>query len=130
MQTPEDLVLAKRIQTIRALTVDGASAVDFFEAVSLALTVLHDTVGASHPVVAFLNSVTSEAYWKAQAAARSVVRLYEEGGLRSPRLQIAHELEGGLLDIAQTQLSAAEKNSDPVTKGTQLAIASFLCGAA
>jgi len=42
---------------------------------------------------------------------------------------IAHEIEGDLLDIAQAQTQAAEKNTDPNQKQLQLAIAAFLAGA-
>jgi hypothetical protein len=58
-----------------------------------------------------------------------VIKLYDQGALKSPRLQIAHEIEGDLLDIAQAQLPASEK-ADPAAKQTRLAIAAFLAGAA
>jgi hypothetical protein len=56
-----------------------------------------------------------------------VVRLYDEGRLQSPRLVIAHEIEGSLLDIAQAQVEAAERAPD---KQVPLAVAAFLAGAA
>ena len=61
------------------------------------------------------------------AACRSVVTLYEQGGLRSPRLAIAHEIEGDILNIAEEQVKAAEKSTNATL---QLAIAAFLAGAA
>ena len=64
------------------------------------------------------------------AAARGVVTLFDEGGLTSPRLAIAHEIEGDLLNLAQSQTEAAEKASDAVNKRVHLAIAAFLAGAA
>ena len=64
------------------------------------------------------------------AACRSVITLHEEGGLNSPRLEIAHEIEGDILDIAQTQVEASEENTDATHKQLQIGIAAFLAGAA
>jgi hypothetical protein len=58
------------------------------------------------------------------------VALYEQGGFKSPRLAIAHEIEGNLLDIAQAQAQAGEANKDAGQKQIQLAVAAFLAGAA
>lgn len=66
---------------------------------------------------------------RALAGSKCVVTLYDEGGLTSPRLAIAHEIEGGFLDIAQAQAQEAEKATDPTKKQLQLAIAAFLAGA-
>ena len=63
-------------------------------------------------------------------AIRSVVTLYDQGGLRSPRLAIAHEIEGDILNIAQKQVEASEKSTDEIHKQIQLAISAFLAGAA
>ena len=60
------------------------------------------------------------------AATRAFVHLYDEGGLQSTRLAIAHEIEGSLLDIADTQVQSAERGSDSSQKQLQLAIAAFL----
>jgi len=49
---------------------------------------------------------------------------------RARALQIAHEIEGGILDIAQRQVEAAETARDPSQKQTHLAIGAFLAGAA
>lgn len=120
-----------RIKRIKSLTEQGKGSVDYFEAGGLALTLLHDTVGSSHPLSGILESRLKANDWTgSRAASRSVVSLYEEGSLTSPRLQIAHEIEGSLLDIAQTQVQAAEKNDDTHPKHVQLAIAAFLAGAA
>ena len=69
--------------------------------------------------------------WRnAVAASHSVITVYDEGGLRSPRLAIAHEIEGDILDIAQKQVAASERSADATHKQLQLAIAAFLAGAA
>jgi len=57
------------------------------------------------------------------------VALCEEGSLKSPRLAIAREIEGDILDIAQAQVQAAETSRDSAQKQLQLAIAAFLSGA-
>lgn len=63
-------------------------------------------------------------------ACRTLVSLYDQGALQSPRLRIAREIEGDLVGIAEAQFKAAEHAADPQTKQTHLAIAAFLCGAA
>ena len=73
---------------------------------------------------------SSERSSPAIAACRSVVTLYDEGGFSSPRLAIAHEIEGDILDIAQKQVAASERSADATHKQLQLAIAAFLAGAA
>jgi hypothetical protein len=102
-----------------------------YEAASLAQSVLHDTVGGAHPLLGSLRQALEKSDWtRAGAAARAVVHLYDEGRLQSPRLAIAHEIEGNLLDIADKQVQAAERASDASQKQLQLAIAAFLAGAA
>ena len=61
---------------------------------------------------------------------KNVVELFDEGVLISPRLAIAHEIEGDILDIAQGQVEASETNQDANHKQLQLGIAAFLAGAA
>lgn len=96
----------------------------------LAQSVLHDTLGDHHPVSGSTKSAIEKAdYTRAKAAAGSVVTLFDQGALTSPRLAIAHEIEGEILDIAQLQVQAAEENAGP-QKQLQLAIAAFLTGAA
>lgn len=120
----------KRIEQVRLLTRDGQGSFEFLEAAGLALTVLHDTVGGSHPLYAVLdNSLKKNDYQIALAASRGVATLFEQGGLKSPRLIIAHEIEGDLIDIAQAQAQRAENTKDSNQKQLQLAIAAFLAGA-
>jgi hypothetical protein len=76
------------------------------------------------------NALEKADYLRAVAAARGVIKLYEEGALTSPRLAIAHELDGDLVEIAQEQTQAAEKAVDPTATQVHLAIAAFLAGAA
>jgi hypothetical protein len=129
MATPEEETIKTRIQHIRHLSHEDQGATEFYEAANLAMSVLHDTVGGSHPLYGTLDDALKKSDWsRAVAAARGVIKLYEQGALKSPRLQIAHEIEGDLLDVAQRQGAAAE--TDSVQKQTRLAIAAFLAGAA
>ncbi len=129
--TNEDIPgLIERINRIRNLCSDKNSSSQYYEAANLAQTVLYDTVGSAHPLMVALSGALEDDKWvRAAAAARSVVTLYEEGGLRSPRLLIAHEIEGDLLEIAQSQAESAEKEKDVGHKQVHLAIAAFLAGA-
>jgi hypothetical protein len=78
-----------------------------------------------------INDALSKAdYSRALAAARAVITLYDGGGLTSPRLVIAHELEGDLLEIAQQQIQRAEAATGAEVKTVHLGIAAFLAGAA
>jgi hypothetical protein len=130
MASNESAAIKARIEKIKRLSGDEQGTTQYFEAASLAQTVLHDTVGGSHPLMAAIQSALEKGDWsRAVAASRGVVTLYEQGGLTSPRLAIAHEIEGDLLDIAQSQLQAAETNQVPEHKQLQLAIAAFLTGA-
>lgn len=130
MTTNEDATIRARIDRIRDLTAATKGSTHYYEAAGLARTVLHDTLGGSHPLMSDLDHALKSADWsRAQAASRAVVTLYEQGALKSARLVIAHEIEGDLLDIAQAQIQAAEKNSDANQKQLQLAIAAFLAGA-
>ncbi len=129
----EDLnaLIKGRIERIKFLTTERQGSHQYLEAGGLALTVLHDTVGGSHPLWAVLDNALKSKDWEgALAASRGIVILYEQGGLKSPRLAIAHEIEGNLLDIAQVQAQAAEANKDASQKQIQLAVAAFLAGAA
>ena len=130
MAASENATIKARIDRIRRLSSGEQGYTEFFEAASLAQTVLHDTVGGSHPLMAALRDALESSDWsRAVAAARGVVTLFDEGGLKSPRLAIAHEIEGDILDIAQTQLQAAEKAPDPAQRQLQLAVSAFLAGA-
>jgi hypothetical protein len=117
------------IDRIERLSEDPGSS-QWLEAGGLALSVLHGTVGYGHPLLAELNeALKSNSLYRVRAAIKSVVTLYNEGALTSPRLAIAHEIEGGLLDIAQQQVQGAERSTDPTVKRIQLAIAAFIAGA-
>ncbi len=119
-----------RIEQIKHLTHDERGSTQWLEAGGLSLTVLHDTVGGSHPLYAVLdNALKKNDFDGALAASRGVVTLYEQGSLKSPRLVIAHEIEGDLLDIAQGQAQAAETAKDANQKQLQLSISAFLAGA-
>jgi hypothetical protein len=123
--------LKGRIDLIEKLSRNDKGSSQWLEAGGLALSVLHDTVGYGHPLLAELNAaLKANNDYRVQAASRNVVTLYREGALTSPRLAIAHEIEGGLLDIAQEQVQEAEKSTDATKKQLQLAIAAFIAGAA
>ena len=99
--------------------------------IALSQTIVYDTLGTNHPLMKVLDhALKSKNWFDAFAASHSVVTLYEKGGLSSPRLAIAHEIEGDILDIAQKQVEASERNSDATHKQLQLGIAAFLAGAA
>ncbi len=119
------------IDHIRLLCGKDQGSNEYFEAAGLAQTILYDTVGGSHPMMAILSDALEKADWgRALAASRGVLKLFDEGGLTSPRLVIAHEIEGDLLDIAQSQMQAAEPAQDNSQKQVHLAIAAFLAGSA
>jgi len=123
-------IAKERINRIKHLTTSDQGSNEFFEAGGLSLTVLHDTVGGSHPLYTVLDNSLKKNDWNgALAASRGVVTLFEQGSLRSPRLAIAHEIEGDLLDIAQGQAQAAETAKEANQKQLQLAISAFLAGA-
>jgi hypothetical protein len=123
--------MRKRIDRVRSLADEKNGSREWFEAASTAQSLLHDTLGSGHPLSSSLRHALEKAdYDRAVAAARAVVHLYDEGGLQSPRLAIAHEIEGSLLDIADAQVQAAEPLSNPSEKQPRLAIAAFLAGAA
>jgi hypothetical protein len=128
-EDPNEAIKA-RIQRIEHLTGDDQGTNEYLEAGGLAMTVLNDTVGGSHPLYAVLeNALKSKDWAGALATSRGIVTLYKQGSLKSPRLAIAHEIEGHLLDIAQAQAQAAEINKDTNGRQLQLAISAFLAGA-
>ncbi len=75
-------------------------------------------------------AVTNGTWVRIAGVCRTLVTLYDQGALKSPRLTIAREIEGDILDIAQAQAQAAELAKDLSQKQVQLAIAAFLAGAA
>lgn len=130
MTTTDEAAIRTRIDRIRHLTGDDQGTTEFYEAASIAQSVVHDTVGGSHPIMAALENALKSADWlRARAASRGVVALYDEGALKSPRLAIAREIEGEILDIAQAQAEAAETAKDPAHRQVHLGIAAFLAGA-
>src|SRR5437899_6808521 len=130
MAATEDAAIKGRIDRIRHLSGDQQGSTDYFQAASLAQSVLHDTVGGSHPLMGALDSALKAADWgRAVAASRSVITLYDQGALQSPRLAIEQEIEGDILDVAQAQTAAAETSKDPIEKQVRLGIAAFLAGA-
>jgi hypothetical protein len=131
MTSNETASIKARIDKMRALNSDDQGATDFYEAATLAQTVLYDTLGGSHPLMGAIQNALEKGDWsRAVAGARGVITLFEQGALTSPRLAIAHEIEADLLNIAQAQMQAAESNSSTTQRQTQLAIAAFLAGAA
>jgi len=124
-------IIKSRVAEIRQLSGDRQGSIHWFEAANLALSVLHDTVGGSHPLMSAIRDALDKSdFSRAVAAARAVISLYDSGGLTSPRLTIAHELEGDLLEIAQQQVQRAEAASDAQNRTVHLGIAAFLTGAA
>lgn len=120
-----------RIDRIKYLTHASQGTNEYLQAGALALTILHDTVGGHHPLYSVLDRALKSTDWAgALSASRAVVDLHDQGGLTSPRLAIAHEIEGDLLEIAHAQAQAADGNSDAGQKQIQLAVAAFLAGAA
>lgn len=131
MATGENPSIRSRINQIEILTQENGDYREFYEAASLAQSVVHDTVGGNHPIVTELESSLKAAdYNRAVAASRAVITLYKHGALKNPRLAIAGEIEGDILDIAQAQAQEAEKCMNPSQKQTHLGIAAFLAGAA
>lgn len=131
MNQKELSTIQGRVDRIRQLTGEENGIAEYYEAVSIAQSVVHDTVGGSHPVMHALEKSLSDKDWsKAIGASRAVITLYEQGSLKSPRLSIAAEIETDLLVTAQTQAQAAEKNTDQDSKTIQIAIAAFLTGSA
>ena len=131
MELDENTRITVLIKKIRHLSGEKQGLVEHYEAVSLAQSVVHDTVGGKPPIMAALDSALKSGDWmEAMAACRSVVTLYDGGDLRNPQLAIAHEIEGDILNIAEEQVEASEKSADVTHKQLQLGIAAFLAGAA
>ncbi len=130
MVLDENTRIENLIGKIREL-IKAPSRTRIARVIGLSQTVLHDTVGTNHPLMKVLDhALKSNDVVDAFAASRNVVEVYDEGELSSPRLAIAHEIEGDILDIAQRQVEASERNTDATHKQLQLGIATFLAGAA
>ena len=126
----ENTRIEKLIERIRQLS-KGRSKFRVKLLIGLSQTVLRDTVGTSHPLMkvfdhALESGNTADVFFMS----RNVVELFDEGVLISPRLAIAREIEGDILDIAQGQVEASETTRDANHKQSQLGIAAFLAGAA
>ena len=134
MVLDENTRIENLIEKIRDLI--KGSREELLEAVSLARSIVYDMRGDNHPLIGDLDqglkmlSMSGMRSTPAVAACRSVIALYEQGGLSSPRLAIAREIEGDILNIAQGQVEASETNQDANHKQLQLGIAAFLAGAA
>jgi hypothetical protein len=129
MREDENTSIKTRIDRIRDLLKMSGTA-NSYVAANLAQSVIHDTVGGGHPIMAALEDALTSSDWiRALAASTTVVTLYDEGALKSPRLTIAREIEGDILDIAQAQAEAAETSKDAVHKQVHRGIAAFLAGA-
>jgi hypothetical protein len=125
-----DVVIQERIEKMRDLLRNDYTG-DAHEAAILGQMVLHDTIGGSHPIMLQLsNAIKADGYSMLVAACQGVIVLYDQEMLKSPRLSIAREIEGDILDIAQAQVQAAESNNNAEQKALQLAVAAFLAGAA
>jgi hypothetical protein len=123
--------IPSRIVRIKSLASERAEPWQLYEAAGLAQSVVYDTAGRGHPSYRAIDEATKSGDWtRILGACNSVVVLYEQGGLASPTLRIAHEIEGDLLEIAVAQARAAEAPTDPFSKQLGLAIAAFLAGAA
>jgi hypothetical protein len=122
--------LAILIERVQRLIGDHAEMNQHYEAVALSQTILHETLGDRHPLMQTLNSVIEDYNGsKIDGACRALITLYEQGLLASPRLQVAKELEEDVLDVAERQIKAVERQEDPSQKQLRLAVAAFLCGA-
>ena len=97
----ENTEIQNRIEKIRGL-IEGSTE-ELLEAVSLARSLVYDIRGDNHPLMGDLGKARGllivHRSESAIAACRSVIALHETGGLSSPRLEIAHEIEGDILDI-------------------------------
>jgi hypothetical protein len=121
MTSDEDKTIKSRIDRIRELVRDDQGTAEYYEAASLAQSVLYDTVGGSHPIMSAIEkAVASTDYTKAVGASKRVLVLFDQGALKSPRLTIAREIESDFLDIAQLQAQAAEASKDQTQKQVQL----------
>jgi hypothetical protein len=131
MAEAENPTIKPRIQLLERLSQKGNPSQHYYEAASLAQSIVHDTVGGSHPIMVELESALKARDWdRAVAASRTVLTLYNNKALKNPRLVIAGEIEGDLLNIAQAQVQTAEQTTDISMKQTHLGIAAFLAGAA
>jgi len=120
-----------RVRRVKALAHDDCKLKEIIEAASIAQSIVHDTAGPGHPLMHTLREAVRVGDWThLLGACRAMLALYEDGALPGPRLRIAHEIDGAVLDIAQAQAQIAERTDDPANKQLGLSIAAFLAGAA
>ena len=140
MALDENAKIQDRIDRIKDLIKEGDRNTPndkLYEATALAQSIIYDIRGANHPLMTNLDRANQMigagmriGQGSATGACQSVIALHEQGALNSPRLEIAHEIVGDILDIAQKQVSAAEANTDATQTVIQRGIAAFLAGAA
>jgi hypothetical protein len=127
----DDAAIKSRIDLIRESAHGSADQEDYYEAANIAQSVMHDVAGSAHPLTRALEEAVKSADWqKLLGAIKSVIALYDSNVLQSPRLRIAGEIEGDLIDIAEAQSRLAESATDTMQKKVGLATAAFLVGAA
>jgi len=63
MAPDENPTIRTRIERIRRLCGHDQSSTEYFEAASLAQSVLHDTIGGSHPIMSALDGALKSADW-------------------------------------------------------------------
>jgi hypothetical protein len=125
-----DQSIKERVEKARHL-IGGGHSSHWAEAATLLESVLHDTAGGKHPSsAALVKALTNQNWASLQGICRAIVALYDTKALANPRLNIAHEIEGNLLDVAEEQIKVAASNRDTGQKQMQLAIGAFLAGAA
>ena len=129
--TEQDKGRVALVARIRQLVHPGAQMQEHIEAVSIAQTLLHETLGDRHPLTRSLGSIMEKYNWgAADGACKTFLALYDQGRLVNPRLQIARELEEDVVNVAEQQWIGADAESDPTMRQLRLAVAAFLCGAA
>jgi hypothetical protein len=122
---------AALIEKIRQLSGPDASTEQHYEAITLSQAVLHETLGDRHPLMVSFNSIIENYNWsKADGSCKTLITLYEQGRLVNPRFQIAKELEGDVINVAEQQWKEAEHEGDLTHKQIRLSVSTFLCGAA
>ena len=101
----EQAAIRAMIERIRqVVTSEEKNLEDFIEASTLAQTVLHHTSGEGHPAMSVLKEGMDKRYWPTMlGGCRTVLMLFDNDALDSPRLRVARELEG---DVLEEQLAA------------------------
>ncbi len=131
MNLTENTAIAAQIERIPNYSRHADDTHWILEAAALAQSILYETMGRNHPLISVLDNVLKSGNsFPAVGVIRGIVALYDDGMLPSPRLAIAHEIEGDILDVAQERVQAADRTSDGSQKQIQLAIGAFLAGAA